>query len=147
MGTQQQLTTEQAELLVLIKEIEDFDKQNPRNIPPGGVKEILDGSNIMSPEKFDQLAKTLEYYGYLHMGDELTIDGIQYVELFQEYLQKKTENPSVEYVPFSLINIEHMEIHLFDSIAKISILDNVGKWPKLLQAAVKAIKGKFQKDS
>lgn len=143
MGTQQQLTTEQAELLVLIKEIEDFDKEQPGHIPEGGVGEIIVSSEIMTANEFNDITDILENYGYLQNDCELTMDGRQYVELFQEYLQKKAENPSVEQVTFSLINIEKME----GSIAKISILDNVGKWPKLLQAAVKAIKGKFQKDS
>lgn len=77
MGTQQALTTEQIELLIIISEIEEFDRKHPRNIPQGGIKEILESSNIMTSEEFKRLANVLEYYGYLHNGDELTIDGKQ----------------------------------------------------------------------
>ena len=41
MGTQQALTTEQLELLIIIDEIETFDRVHPDNMPAGGIKEIL----------------------------------------------------------------------------------------------------------
>lgn len=41
MDTQQALTTEQLELLIIIDEIETFDRVHPDNMPAGGIKEIL----------------------------------------------------------------------------------------------------------
>lgn len=140
MGTQQQLTTEQAELLIMISEIEEFDSLHPGNIPDGGIKEILEGSNIMSSEKFCQLANILTYYGYLHNGDELTIDGKQYVELFKEYLIQKSEDINIMHSTYSLLNIEKLEFNLEVCLGKISILENLGEISDLLKNVVQAIK-------
>lgn len=140
MGTQQTLTTEQVELLIIISEIEKFDSVHPGNIPDGGIKEILESSNIMTTEKFCQLANILEYYGYLHNGDELTIDGKQYVELFKEYLRQKAENPNVEHNSYSLLNIGKLEFNLEVCFGKISILENLGEISDLLKNAGQAIK-------
>lgn len=140
MGTQQALTTEQVELLILINDIEDFDREHPGNIPTGGIKEILDSSNVMEPEKFSQLANVLEHYGYLHNGDELTIDGKQYIELFKEYLKQKAEKPNVEHISYSLINIENLEHNLELCLGKISILESLGEISDLLKNAGQAIK-------
>lgn len=140
MGTQQTLTTEQVELLIIISEIEKFDSVHPGNIPAGGIKEILENSNIMTSEKFCQLANILEYYGYLHNGDGLTIDGKQYVELFKEYLRKKAENPNVEHNSYSLLNIRKLEFNLEVCFGKISILENLGEISDLLKNAGQTIK-------
>lgn len=131
MGTQQQLTTQQVELLILIKEIADFDKEQPGNIPQGGVGEIIVSNNIMTSEELKEVSEVLESYGYLHGNYELTMDGKQYVELFEEYLQEKDKNPSVENKPFLQINIQNLEV----ALAKIDIF---GKTIKLLEL----IKGK-----
>lgn len=139
MGTQQQLTTEQAELLILIKEIEDFNREEPGHIPDGGVGRLLVENTNVTPDELDIITETLEYYGYLQNDYELTIDGRQYVELLKEYLQKKTENPCVEHISFSLLNIEKLEL----SFAKIDILSNLGKWIELFEKVKKAIKGRM----
>ena len=68
MGTQQALTTEQLELLIIIDEIETFDRVHPDNMPAGGIKEILNNNGIMSPEDFSRIANVLGYYGYIHNG-------------------------------------------------------------------------------
>lgn len=136
MGTQQALTTEQVELLILIDSIEEFESKNPGNIPPGGIKEILDSSNVMEPEKFSQLANVLEHYGYLHNGDKLTIDGKQYIELYKEYLSQKAETPSVQHNSYSLINIGKLDSNLEISFGKISILGKVGSLSELLKKVI-----------
>lgn len=140
MSTQQALTTEQVELLIIISEIEKFDSVHPGNIPDGGIKEILNNSSIMTPEEFDQLANILEHYGYLHHGDELTIDGKQYVELFKEYLRQKAENPNVEHNSYSLVNIGKLEFDLEVCLGKISILENLGEISDLLKHAGQVVK-------
>ena len=90
MGTQQALTTEQLELLIIIDEIETFDRVHPDNMPAGGIKEILNNNGIMSPEDFSRIANVLGYYGYIHNGDELTVDGKQYIELFKHRCTRGT---------------------------------------------------------
>lgn len=140
MGTQQALTTEQAQLLIIINGIEEFDSVHPGNIPAEGIKGILESSNIMTSEKFCQLANILEYYGYLHDGDELTIDGKQYVELFKEYLRQKAENPNVEHNSYSLLNIGKLEFDLEVCLGKISILENLGEISDLLKHAGQVVK-------
>ena len=140
MGTHQELTTEQVELLLIIENIEEFDKTNPGNIPNGGVKEILDTSNVMDPDKFNELAQVLEYYGYLHRGDELTIDGKQYLALFKEYLKEKTNNPLIVHKSFTLINIENLKADIEASLGKISFAVEFGELSKLFEKAGQAIK-------
>lgn len=139
MGTQQQLTTEQIELLILIKEIEDFNREQPGNIPDGGVGEIIVSSGVMTADELKDTTDILENYGYLQNDYELTIDGRQYIKIFQEYLQKKAENPNVEHISFSLLNIEKLEL----SLAKIDILSNLGKWIELFGKAKKTIKSRM----
>lgn len=131
MGTQQQLTTQQTELLVLIKEIQDYYAGDLEPHTPGEIKESIDTSYIMETEELESALNALEYYGYLGDDYELTTDGRQYVELFQEYLQEKAKNSNVEHNSFKLINIEKLEV----AFAKVDLL---GGWAKLLGG----IKGK-----
>lgn len=145
MGTQQVLTTEQIEFLIIIDDIEEYDRKHPGNIPAGGIKEILESSSIMTSEEFKRLANVLEYYGYLHNGDELTIDGKQYIELFKEYLKQKAENPNIEHISYSLLNIEKLEIGLEACLSKISVLENLGEIPDLLKNVGQAVKGVIHK--
>lgn len=140
MGTQQALTTEQLELLIIIDEIETFDRVHPDNIPAGGIKEILNNNGIMSPEDFSRIANVLGYYGYIHNGDELTVDGKQYIELFKEYLKQKSENPNIEHISYSLLNFEKLEINLEACLSKISVLENLGEIPDLLKNVVQVVK-------
>lgn len=143
MGTSQALTTEQIELLILIECIEDFDKENPGNVPLGGIKEILDTNSLMEPEDFDRIAKVLEYYGYLENGDELTIDGRQYISLFKEYLEEKSNEPMIVHNSFSLINVGNLELNLEACVAKIGCFENlrdiVNSIEKLLQRVKKCL--------
>ena len=140
MGTQKSLTTEQLELLIMIDEIEEFDKKHPGNIPAGGIKEVLDSSNVMGDEDFSRIASVLEDYGYLHNGDELTVAGKNYIEFFQEYLEQKAKDVKTEHRTFALVNIEQLNFSLLESLGKISILENVGEVTKLLNIVVQAVK-------
>lgn len=140
MSTLQTLTTEQLELLILINDIEEYGKKHPENIPQGGIKEVLWSSNLMDEDKLVRITNVLKYYRYIDKYFELTVDGKQYIELFEEYLEQKAEDVKVEHVSFSLLNIEKLDMSLLDSIAKISILDNVGSISKLLSVIVQGIK-------
>ena len=122
----QVLTTEQAELLLMIYDIEKFDKEKPGNIPAGGIGRILDENQIVSSEEFKSLTKRLEYYGYLHNGDRLTTDGKQYVELFKEYLEQKEKNPAIEGNIYSLINIHTIGVKLEGNIGNCDVFGESG---------------------
>lgn len=140
MGTQQALTTEQLELLVIIDEIQEYDKEHPNSIPAGGIKEVLDSSSIMDSDNFNRIAHVLEYYGYIHNGDELTVDGKQYIDLFKEYLEQKSQDITIQHMSFSLINFEKLDLSLSDSLLKVSFLENVGEISSLIKMVVQAIK-------
>lgn len=140
MGTQQALTTEQLELLVIIDEIQEYDKEHPNSIPAGGIKEVLDSSSIMDSDNFNRIANVLEYYGYIHNGDELTVDGKQYIDLFKEYLVQKAQDITIQHISFSLINFEKLDLCLSDSLLKVSFLENVGEISSLIKMVVQAVK-------
>lgn len=145
MGTQQELTTEQISLLLMIKMVEDFEKENPNNIPDGGVKEVLDSNDLVKPEDFDRIAKVLEYYGYLRNGDELTIDGRQYIELFTEYLEEKTSNPIVVHNSFTLVNLEKLDFSIDACLFKCGIAEGLTDISKTIKVAMQAIKNALHK--
>lgn len=140
MSTLQTLTTEQLELLILINDIEEYGKKHSENIPQGGIKEVLWSSNLMDEDELVRIANVLKYYRYIDKYFELTVDGKQYIELFEEYLEQKAEDVKVEHVSFSLLNIEKLNMSLLDSVAKISVLDGVGSMSKLLSVIVQSIK-------
>lgn len=122
MGTQQELTTEQVEVLVWTGIIEVFDKEQPGNIPAGGIKEILDCNNIMNHTTYEECAKALDYYGYLQNGDELTTDGKQYIALLAEEIETPApvnQNIVIVNNKSSLLNIEKIENDLDLSLIKL----------------------------
>lgn len=57
MGSQ--LTPEELEILILIKTIEDFEEENPGNLPPDGIREVIVSSDIKTPEEFDKITDVL----------------------------------------------------------------------------------------
>lgn len=141
MGTQQELTTEQISLLLMIKAIEDFGKENPGNIPPGGVKEVLTCDGVIKPEDYDRVTETLEYYGYLSDEEELTADGRQYIELFAEYMQEKVQNPQAVHNSYSLINVEKLSFNIEACLMRCGIAEKLVDVAQVVQAAKKGIKG------
>lgn len=140
MGTQQALTTEQISLLLMIKAIDDFGKENPDNIPPGGVMEVLVSNDLIQPEDYDRITTVLKHYGYLHNGDELTTDGRQYVELFAEYLQEKAQNPQMVYNSYSLISIEKLSFNIDACLMKCGIADTLAEIAQFIQSVKLAMK-------
>lgn len=106
MGTQQQLTTAQLKLLILMYDIEEFAKENEVTTSK---KEIITQDNYMTVEDYDKFSEVLCEYGYITEDDDLTIDGRQYVELFAENIEEKKQNPSIVLNNrFSLINLEEL---------------------------------------
>lgn len=65
--------------------------------------------------------------------------------MFKEYLRQKAENPNVEHVSYSLLNIEKLKISLEACLSKISVLENLGEIPDLLKNIGQAVKGFIHK--
>lgn len=119
MGTHQQLTTEQVEVLILIKVISEFEEESHEKLTTD-LEEIID-SNKMTKDSGEEICEMLEYYGYIEeditegIGYALTLDGKQYIKLLDEYIEAKNENPEIVNIYFSLINIEKIQFSLVDS--------------------------------
>ena len=89
-----QLATEELELLLTINAIMEFDKENPGNIPEGGIGEIVVSNALMSAEEFDKVAKDLNQFGLLDDEWMLTEAAVNYIKQFEsdiENLKKSKE--------------------------------------------------------
>lgn len=123
MGTNQQLTTEQLEILILLNEINIFKEEISDELTTD-IQEIIVSSNIMSAEEFDEVTEVLAHYGYIDNVDnyEPTIDGVQYLRLFKEHLEVQEKHPvAIINNQFSLINTLKIDFSLFNSICGVEI--------------------------
>lgn len=124
MGIYQQLTTEQLEVLILIEVISKFEEGNEKLTTD--LVEIIDG-NEMTKDSGEEICEVLEHYGYIEtdttegIGYSLTLDGKQYIKLFDEYLKAKDKNIEIVHNHFSLINIEKIQFSLVDSFKLFGI--------------------------
>ena len=106
MGTQQELTTKQLETLIIFDELQ---KLAEADLICTGIKEILTQDHFMSLEEFNEVFEALNYYGYVDMYGNVTMDGKQYVALFLDYLEKKEKNPDIAINnSFTLISLENL---------------------------------------
>ena len=138
MGTQQALTTKQLEVLTLIYDIEEFGKKHG-NVT--GIKEILTQDGYMQDEEFDKYYKVLDYYGYLSVEGNVTIDGKQYLDLFVEYLQEKEKHPDIVINnSFSLIDLENLNVGL-NAFVNLKEVIGIGKGlAGLIKSVMQAMK-------
>lgn len=121
MSTQQQLTTEQVEFLTLICSIEELRKVE--ELPPSFI--ILTQDKAYTTEEYEELSEVLQHYGYLDEDDKVTTDGKQYLALFAEYLDKKSENTNIVVNnEFTLLKLDKLNIGLnaFIDIAGSSVI-------------------------
>lgn len=138
MGTQQALNTEQLKLLILLKAIEEFGEESGNETP---VFEILGQDGFMKPETADELLGALNDYGYIDEDDKLTIDGKQYIALFEDDLQRKKETPNIEINnSFSLINLEKLVVGLDASIELGGVGDLVKGITEKIKSVLQSIK-------
>lgn len=138
MGTQHTLTTEQLELLFLLRAIEEFGEENGNETP---VFEILTQADYMEPETADELLGVLSGYGYIDADDKLTVDGKQYIALIEEASQRKKETTNIEINnSFSLINIEKLVVGLDTSIELGGFGDLVKGITERVKSVMQAIK-------
>lgn len=141
MGTHQQLTTEQVEVLILIDEINMI---MGGNITKDSVVESM--SDIVQTKKeISDIYVMLEYYGYIKESNNettgyiVTLDGRQYIQLFKEYLKAKAENPKVVHNNFSLINIGKVKIDLNRKLEICGIKVEVSEIVDLAKKALDSI--------
>ena len=83
-----ELTVEELEVLYLIKAIADFDKENPGNIPAGGVGEVIVSNGVKEPEEFDKITDVLFKNGLTDADNWITKEGCEYLKSFESDLQE-----------------------------------------------------------
>ena len=137
MGTQQELTTAQIEVLILINDICEYLRDNDmENEFETNMNETV--CNIFCVEKdeviddskqsyYDEICEILHHYGYVDEDYFITTDGKQYLYLFKEYLDAKSTNINITHNSYSLINIEELELSVEACLGKIGIGENIGK--------------------
>ena len=77
MATQQTLTED--ELMITLKAIADFNRDNPENIPEGGIGEVIVSNGIMEPDELDRLYDSLSEKGMVYGDYLLTAKGEQFI--------------------------------------------------------------------
>lgn len=137
MGTHQELTTAQVEVLILINDICDFiTDNNLEDEFETNMNETV--CSIFCVEKdedidnskqsyYNSICDILHYYGYVDEDYFITTDGKQYLYLFKEYLDAKSSNINITHKSYSLINIGELELSVEACLGKISIGENIGK--------------------
>lgn len=141
MGTQQELTTEQVEVLILIEDINKYLAENKETLEVP-MSETVDGI-IVTEDGCVEVCETLEYYDYIEStedGYEVTVDGRQYIRLFKEYLKAKKENTAVIHKSFSLINIERFKMDMEACLGKANVTVDLGRIFELAKGAAEAVK-------
>lgn len=140
MGTSQALTTEQVEILILIDEINEYLAENNITLEVP-MSETIDGC-IATEDRCVEICEVLEYYGYIKsVGNDyaLTVDGKQYISLFEDYLKSKATNPAVVHNSFSLISCENLIKSFEVCLGKIDIslpkFDIIDKIKNMIQAS------------
>lgn len=141
------LTTEELDLLLTIFAITEFDKENPGNIPEGGVGEVLVSSSVMEPEDFDRLSDNLLNYGLINEDCLITALGIEYINNFTEDLKQMEINSKAE-CRNNYINVDFKKLYksVKETACKVNwgkFFDRVYKGVSFL-AALATIAGAFQ---
>lgn len=134
MGTQQiALTTEELNLLLMIFAITEFDKEQPGNIPEGGVGEVLVSSSIIEPEDFDELSDNLLEYGFINEDCLITALGIKYLDNFAEDLKQIEKNPKAECInDYVKVDFKNLYKNIKETVSKVN-------WGKVYDRAYKGV--------
>ena len=149
MGTNQALTTEQVEVLIVIDKINKYLAET-KEFLRDKMAVIIDDS-LRTTDGCMADIEVLEYYGYVRECEdvddeyELTIDGKQYLALFKEYLKEKSNNPVIIHNSFTLINIENLKADIDACLGKINLALEFGDLFKLVDSAIQAIKNWLHK--
>lgn len=114
MGTQQALTTEQLELLIILQELALYSDDKIGELTAVTEKfELISWDSIgREIEDVDRDITVLQYYDYIDKNMEITIDGEQYIKLAKAYVEEKKRHrfAFICVENFSLLNVEKLGI-------------------------------------
>ncbi len=91
-----QLTTDEMDILLTIYAIMEFDRENPDNIPSGGIGEIIISNNVKDEKIFNICTDSLSAYGLLDDEYMLTQAGIDYVRQVKEDIENRQKDSRAE---------------------------------------------------
>lgn len=149
MGINQQLTTEQLNELIFFNEvykhIQNMEMEHDAIQKPT-VCEMIDSSdwrgNEKELERIKSVAKVLKYYEYIDDTYEPTVDGEQYLLLFEEHLLFVEKEPTVV-VNNKFLNINLGDLKLDFTLLKIGSDINVNiPIMELVDRVIKILKKK-----
>ena len=89
MAGQQTLTEAEMSLLITLRAISDFNKDNPGNIPEGGIGEVVVSNGLMDPDELDELSDSLIEKGLINVEYLLTTTGEKFVAGLDKGIFKK----------------------------------------------------------
>ncbi len=139
-----QLTTDEMDILLTIYAIMEFDRENPDNIPSGGIGEIIISNNVKDEEGFNICTKRLSACGLLDDGYMLTQAGIDYVGQVKEDIENRQKDSGAECKnDYSRIDLAELKKRLkttIDRIDKGKVLKGIYDGVILL-AAISTIAG------
>lgn len=150
MGTQQALTTEQLEVLILINDICDLIKEKHlENTYETAITETVcgilceeenDTPDDSKQHRVEEVCNILKYYGYLEDNYFISIDGRQYLELLKEYIECKIDNPLVVNNNYTTINYKQLTNNLEAVLLKGNIAETIGECAKFGNTLLQLIK-------
>lgn len=137
----QELTTKQVEFLILVQALNNYRKESNDEIVASN-KEIITQDGYMDVETVEDLENKLIEFGYLTIEEdyELTIAGQQYLDLFTEHLEEKTEKPNITVKLFTLIDLEKLQLSLEANLAKLNLSGEIFKINNLLSVVNQKIR-------
>ena len=89
MAGQQTLTPEEMSLLITLRAISDFNKDNPDNIPEGGICEVIVSNGLMDSDELDELSDSLIEKGLINVEYLLTTQGEKFIAELDKGIFKK----------------------------------------------------------
>ena len=127
------LTTEELHLLLTINAITEFNKEQPGNIPAGGIGEVIVSNAIMESEDFDELSDKLLKLELIDKDCFISALGCEYLSNFAEDLKRKEKDKNATCkINFSNIDFKSLAEKLSETAKKIN-------WSKAFDFAYKGI--------
>ena len=127
------LTTEELHLLLTINAITEFNKEQPGNIPAGGIGEVIVSNAIMESEDFDKLSDKLLELELIDKDCFISALGCEYLSNFAEDLERKEKDKDATCkINFSNIDFQCLAEKLSETAKKIN-------WSKAIDFVYKGI--------
>lgn len=134
MGVQEiTLTTEQLHLLLTINAITEFNKEQPGNIPAGGVGEVIVSNAVMDSEDFDKISDKLLELNLIDEDCFISALGCEYLNNFAEDLERKEKDKNAVYkLNLSKVNLKKLAEKVSETAKKIN-------WSQAMDFAYKGV--------